>query len=131
MTVTNLRKSGDTMPNSKTIWHRHHQAASLLMRLYACEFIFRPRASLFVMAVLIHPHARERMQERGATEPEVRMTISKGEKFPAKFGRTGYRHDFPFKGDRDGKFFQVKQVIVYGVDEDRDFIVVTVVVKYF
>jgi hypothetical protein len=30
------------------------------------------------MAVLIHPYARERMEERGATEAEVRTAINKG-----------------------------------------------------
>jgi hypothetical protein len=83
------------------------------------------------MAIMIHPHARERMEERGATEYEVRTTISKGEKFPAKFGRTGFRHNFPFESNRNGKFFRKKHVEVYGVDEERDFIVITVVVKYF
>jgi hypothetical protein len=83
------------------------------------------------MAIMIHPHARERMEERGATENDVRTTISKGEKFPARFGRTGFRHNFPFAGDRNGKLFRIKQVEVYGVDEERDFIVITVVVKYF
>lgn len=71
------------------------------------------------------------MEERGATENEVRTAISKGEKFPAKFGRTGFRHSFPFESNRNGKFFRIKQVEVYGVDEERDFIVITVVVKYF
>lgn len=83
------------------------------------------------MAIMIHPHARECMEERGATENEVRTTIIKGEKSPVKFGRTGFRHNFPFECDRDGKFFRIKQVEVYGVDEGRDFIVITVVVKYF
>jgi hypothetical protein len=70
------------------------------------------------------------MEERGATENEVRTTICKGERFSAKFGRTGFRHHFPFESDRDGKFFRMKQVEVYGVNEGRDFIVITVVVKY-
>jgi len=83
------------------------------------------------MAIMIHPHARERMEERGVTENEVRTTILKGEKFPTIFGRTGFRYNFPFESDRDGKFFRMKQVEVYGVDEERDFIVITVVVKYF
>jgi hypothetical protein len=83
------------------------------------------------MAIMIHPHARERMEERGATENEVRTTICAGERFSAKFGGTGFRHDFPFESDKDGKFFRMKQVEVYGVDEERDFIVITVVVKYF
>ena len=83
------------------------------------------------MAILIHPHARERMKERGATENDVRTTISKGEKFPARLGRTGFRHNFAFESNRDGKFFRIKQVVVYGVDEEKDFMVITVVVKYF
>ena len=36
------------------------------------------------MAILIHPHARERMDERETTEDEVRVTISQGEKFPVE-----------------------------------------------
>jgi hypothetical protein len=35
--------------------------------------------------VRLHPHARERMEERGATEEEVRATVEQGEPFPAKF----------------------------------------------
>jgi hypothetical protein len=95
------------------------------------ELILLAKASLLVMAILIHPHARERMDERGTTEAEGRTTIKEGEKFFAKFRRVGFRHEFSFESDRDGKFFRVKQVIVYGVEEGRDFIGVTVVVRYF
>ena len=42
------------------------------------------------MAVRIHPHARERMHERGATEAEVTTTVELGEQFPVKFERTGF-----------------------------------------
>jgi len=31
------------------------------------------------MAIRFHPHARERMGERGATEEEVRATVKQGE----------------------------------------------------
>ena len=58
------------------------------------------------MAIMIHPHARERMEERGVTENEVESA-------------------------RDGKFYRKKQVQVYGVNEVSDFIVITVVVRYF
>ena len=95
------------------------------------ELIAKVKASLSVMAILIHPHARERMHERGTTEAEIRTTVSKGDKFPAQFGRTGFKYNFPFESKRDGKFFRIKQVNVYGVDEEKDFIVITVVVKYF
>jgi hypothetical protein len=83
------------------------------------------------MAILFHPHARERMEERGTTEAEVRTTVNEGEKFPAKYGRLGFRKDIPFESHRDGKFFRVKQVVVFGIKEIGDFIVITVVVRYF
>jgi len=39
--------------------------------------------------VLIHPHCADRIAVRGATAEEVIETISAGERFPAKHGRTG------------------------------------------
>jgi hypothetical protein len=51
------------------------------------------------MAIRFHPHALERMVERGATEDEVRSTIEQGERFPAQFGRTGFRRNFSFGGE--------------------------------
>jgi hypothetical protein len=36
------------------------------------------------------------MEERGATQSEVEVTVGQGEKFPAKFGRTGFRRNFAF-----------------------------------
>jgi hypothetical protein len=35
------------------------------------------------MIVRLHPHALERLAERGATEDEVRATVLGGEAFPA------------------------------------------------
>jgi hypothetical protein len=95
------------------------------------EQIQQSDASLLVMSILIHPHARERMEERGATEDEVRVAISRGERFSAKLGRVGFKRNFPFESKRDGRFFRIKQVVVYGVEEGEDFIVITVVVRYF
>ena len=43
------------------------------------------------MRVHIHPHARERMQERGADEEEIMATLERGEQFKARFGRVGFR----------------------------------------
>jgi len=51
------------------------------------------------MAVRFHPHALERMIERGATEDEVKAAIELGEQFPARFGRTGFRRNFPFDSE--------------------------------
>ena len=83
------------------------------------------------MIVKVHPHAKERMQERGASEDEVIKTVETGERFPAKFGRSGFRRNFAFNGMRRGKKYRTKQIEAYAVEESGDFIVVTVVVKYF
>jgi len=60
------------------------------------------------MTIQIHPHARERMEERGATKDEVIKTVERGERFPIKFGRTGFRHNFLFKGKWRGKRYNTK-----------------------
>jgi hypothetical protein len=82
------------------------------------------------MNVRFHPHARERLAERGATEMEVVTTIETGERFPAKFGRTGFRRNFPFAGTWRNRQYATKQVEAYAVDEDG-WLVITVIVRYF
>ena len=81
--------------------------------------------------VNIHPHAAERMKERGATAAEVRTTIIDGETFPAKFGRVGFRCNFDYGSCWNNEFYNVKQVEAIALDEDNKWIVVTVMVKYF
>jgi hypothetical protein len=83
------------------------------------------------MNVEIHAHARERMAERGASEAEVVATVDGGEQFPAKFGRTGFRRNFPFEGEWRGRRFGSKQVEAYAVKQAGGWLVITVIVKYF
>ena len=83
------------------------------------------------MAVRFHPHARERMKERGATEDEVRATVEQGEEFPAKFGRTGFRRNIPFDGEWRGKYYRTRQIEAYAVQEGLDWLVITVITRYF
>ncbi|MCK4763433.1 MAG: DUF4258 domain-containing protein [Candidatus Aminicenantes bacterium] len=83
------------------------------------------------MAIKIHPHAAERMKERGTNEEEVSITIETGESFPAKFDRTGFRRNFSFNGTWNKKKYNTKQVEVIAVNEDGDWIIVTTLVKYF
>lgn len=61
------------------------------------------------MKVTLHPHAKERLAERGTTEDEVVATVAKGEEFPAKFGRTGFRRTFAFRKQWRGKLYANKQ----------------------
>ena len=81
--------------------------------------------------ISIHPHARERAAERGATEGEIVATIEVGEKFSAKLGRTGFRRNFPFNGIWRGKTYATKQLEAFAVQENGTWSVITVLVKYF
>jgi len=81
--------------------------------------------------VRFHPHARERLAERGATEQEVIDAVQSGESFPAKFGRTGFRRNFWFDSLWRGKQYATKQVEVFAVEEGDDWLVITVVTRYY
>jgi hypothetical protein len=82
-------------------------------------------------AVELHPHARERADERGVSESEVIATVEAGERFPAKFGRTGFRRNFAFNGVWRGKRYGTKQIEAFAVEEGGHWLVITVVVRYF
>jgi hypothetical protein len=82
------------------------------------------------MNVAIHPHAAERLVERGATEEEVVLTVQTGEQFPAKHGRTGFRRNFVYNGTWRGRQYATKQVEAIAVPEDG-WLVITVLVKFF
>ena len=81
--------------------------------------------------IRLHPHARERLQERGATESEVIATISGGERFQAKFGRKGFRRNFPFNHFWRGRMYNTKQIEAYAVEEGDGWLVITFIVKFF
>ena len=70
------------------------------------------------MTIRLHPHARERLAERGTTEYEVAAAIESGERFPAKFGRMGFRRNFVFAGEWLGRKYSTKQVEAYAVEEE-------------
>ncbi len=83
------------------------------------------------MNIRFHPHAIERMEERDATEKEVIETLKSGEQFPAKFGRTGFRRNFPYEGNRAEKEYRTKQLEVIAVEEDSDWLIITIITKLF
>ena len=82
------------------------------------------------MQIRVHPHALERIRERGATEAEVLAAVEGGERFEARFGRIGFRRNFPFDGVWRGKRYTIKQVEAYAI-YDAGWLVITVLVKYF
>ena len=83
------------------------------------------------MEIRFHPHALLRMEERGTTEREVRHTIERGEGFPAKFGRVGFRQNFPFHGQWRGRQYGIKQVEAFVVHDEDGWLVISVITKYF
>ena len=76
-------------------------------------------------------HALERMAERGATREEVEYTILDGDTFPARHGRTGFRHTVPFNALWNGRHYAHKQLTIYAIEEDEDWTVITVICRYF
>jgi hypothetical protein len=71
------------------------------------------------------------LEERGATEDEVATTVEAGERFEAKFDRVGFRRNFSTSGKWRGKKYNTKQVEVYAVPEDKDWLVITFITRYF
>ena len=83
------------------------------------------------MKITFHPHAKTRLTERGATEAEVVATVTNGEEFPAKFGRIGFRRNFSFQKQRRGQFYATKQITAFAIRDANDWLVITVIVRYF
>ena len=82
------------------------------------------------MHVTLHPHARARLAERGATEAEVIATVQEGETFPARFDRVGFRRNYAYNALWRGRHYATKQVEAIAVEENG-WLVLTVVVKFF
>jgi hypothetical protein len=72
------------------------------------------------MSVRLHPHAVERMAERGASEAEMAAAVEHGERFAARFSRTGFRRNFagPFRWR--GRTFGAKQIEAIAVEDGPD-----------
>jgi hypothetical protein len=83
------------------------------------------------MKLRIHPHARQRMWERGATVEDIRLTIASGRAILAKFGRTQFRRVFSFNSVWNGKKYARRQIDAFAVKITEGWLVITVIVKYF
>ena len=83
------------------------------------------------MDIQIHPHALERMAERGATQADVWETVATGTAADAKFGRRSFTQQFPFGGRWNGVVYATKEVEVIAKQEATGWLVVTAIVRYF
>jgi hypothetical protein len=68
------------------------------------------------------------MAERGTARDEAIAALEGGERFPPKFGRTGFRRNFPVSGEWRGRRYAMKQVEACAVQRDG-WLVITVLVK--
>ena len=75
-------------------------------------------------------HAKERMEERGASEEDVRAAIMQGDREPAGYGRWIYRATLPFDGFWRGRRYTARQVATVVAEEPDRYVVVTVFVLY-
>jgi len=60
-----------------------------------------------------------------------RLAIRDGERFPAKFGRQGFRRNLNFNENWRGQHYATKQIEAIAIYEDGDWLVISVIVKYF
>ena len=70
------------------------------------------------------------MALRGAVETEVVLTVEKGQRFQAKYGRSGFRMVFPFDRQWRGMYYQNKEVEAYAVRQGDDWLVLTAITRY-
>ncbi len=81
--------------------------------------------------VVFTKHAREKLQDRGASEEDVREAIRIGEREPAKRGLYLYRLNLEFNREWAGQYYRVQQVAPVVAEEQDRFVVVTVYTFYF
>ena len=79
----------------------------------------------------ISRHAREQLQERGASKEEVEAAIRSGVPEPARKGRIMYRKNFQFDAAWRGRHYSVKQVAPVVVKESDRYVVITVYTFYY
>lgn len=82
------------------------------------------------MQIQIDRHTRERAEERGTTEEEIREVIETGSPLAAKRGRLGKAKVFDFNAERLGVFYKDKRVEVIYTVKDNTAVTVTVYVFY-
>jgi Domain of unknown function (DUF4258) len=84
------------------------------------------------MTVALHPHAVERLKERGATKAEVIYAVRHGRSTPAKFGRTCFSYRFTYNRKWLGTTYVYKKVEALAARQpDGSWLVITVIVRFF
>ena len=82
------------------------------------------------MKIKLIQHARERANERGTTEDEIRLVLLGGQEMELKKGRKSKEMVFDYNRDWLGKHYPEKKVKVVYTEEDDQVVVITVKVYY-
>jgi hypothetical protein len=80
----------------------------------------------------LHPHLRNRMEQRGVTLAEVELVLNAGqEAASAKPGTIGRIMAIPYEAEWEGRFYEQKEVTVYYKSLDNEtLILLTVLARY-
>jgi len=82
------------------------------------------------MRIRLVEHAKERANERGASEDEIRVVLLKGQDVEVKKGRKGKELIFDYNAEWLGKHYSQKKLRVVYVEENDAVVVITVKVYY-
>ena len=82
------------------------------------------------MGIKFTEHAKERIEQRGATEAEVLEVLAKGVEVQAGRHRKAKESVFDYGREWLGKSYPQKKVEVVFVEEGEDVVVITVKVYY-
>ena len=82
------------------------------------------------MRIRLVEHAKDRANERGASEDEVSVVLLRGQEVKVKKGRKGKELVFDYNGEWLGKHYPQKKIRVIYVEESDAIVVITVKVYY-
>lgn len=82
------------------------------------------------MTIQIDPHTLQRAEERGTNLQEIEDVVINGIPSEAKKNRLAKYKIYPFKLERNGKFYEQKKVEVIFIPEENKIVTITVYVFY-
>lgn len=82
------------------------------------------------MQIYFSTHARERAEERGASETEVIDVLNNGTDIEAKGNKQAKEKVFAYASSRNGKYYQEKKVQVIYIIENEVIVIITVYVFF-
>jgi hypothetical protein len=83
------------------------------------------------LMIRLDPHVYLRLPERNATEAEVKDAVRTGKRSRAKGNRWEFSQEFVYNATWNGKFYKTKKVEAIAVRLRGEWLVVTVITKFY